>query len=142
MDGERALGIAVLALAATTWLAGCPGLPPAAERPLDGTGGAGGGACGDVEATVFAVSCAGGTCHGPGDPAQGLDLVSPGLASRVVGQPAHGCGGVLADPQHPEDSALYDKLLDAPGCGARMPLHGDPLSEDEIACVKAWIATL
>lgn len=137
MNERRTIGIA-LVLGATAWLAGCPGPPPAAERPLDGAGG-GGGACSDVETQIFAERC--GACHGADHPAKGLDLVSPGLAARVVGKPAQeGCAGILADPQHPEESALYTKLLEAPGCGARMPVGSAPLSEEEMSCVKEWIA--
>lgn len=144
MNERRMIGIAALALGSMTCFAGCPGAPPAAEPPTStidtggGSGGSGGGACGDVE-TMLAESC--GRCHDADQPAKGLDLVSPGLAARVVGQPSQApCGGLLADPEHPEASVLYDKLLETPGCGARMPIGAAPLSADEIACVRAWIA--
>ena len=71
---------------------------------------------------------------------QDLDLVSPGLASRVVGVVAKGCSVMLADPADPEGSLIYQKLSPTPPCGAPMPLARPPLSRAEVACVLAWIA--
>jgi len=72
-------------------------------------------------------------------PASDLDLISPGVAGRVVGKEAKGCSGTLADPDNPSGSLLYEKLLEHPSCGARMPLSHSPLSNEEIECVKEWI---
>jgi hypothetical protein len=99
-----------------------------------------GGGCGDVVATVFVPKCGGATCHGGTAPQQGLDLVSPGVASRVVGLTAKGCAATLADPDDPAASLLYTKLAPNPPCGSQMPLAQLPLSQAEADCVLEWIA--
>jgi len=103
-------------------------------------GGAGNGACGDVVARVFVPTCGGTGCHSATAPQQALDLVSPGLPSRVVGVQSKQCLQVLVDPQNPEQSLMYQKLLTKPACGAQMPLARPALSSSDVACVLAWIA--
>jgi hypothetical protein len=107
-----------------------------------GTAGiAGSGSCGDVVTRIFVPSCGGTGCHSGVGPQQGLDLVSPGVASRVVGVAAKQCLQLLADPANPEQSVMYTKLLTQPDCGAaQMPLARPPLSSADVACVLAWIA--
>ncbi len=104
-------------------------------------GSAGSGTCGDVVTRIFVPSCGGTGCHSAVGPQQGLDLVSPGVASRVVGVAAKQCLQLLADPANPEQSVMYTKLLIRPECGtAQMPLARPPLSGTDVACVLAWIA--
>ena len=161
-----ALGSAGLACAALSLLAGCPGKLDDKELYLaalpDGGGGAplseagsGGGAgtpalgggdaggatdtCGDVVARIFVPSCGGTGCHGAVASQQGLDLVSPSVAARVVGVPGQVCAMTLADPVNPELSLIYQKLSTEPPCGAQMPLARPPLSSADTACVLAWI---
>jgi hypothetical protein len=86
------------------------------------------------------LTCGGTSCHGADAPQQDLDLVSPGLASRVVGVAGKGCSVTLADPANPEGSLIYQKLSPNPPCGAPMPLARPPLSRADVACVLAWIA--
>ena len=141
-------------------LTGCPGTLEHKERFLvdageagggdgdaapahagsDAGAGAAGGPCGDVIARVFVPSCGGTGCHGPTGTQQDLDLVSPGVRERVVGVPGTGCASTLVDPSNPEASLIYRKLLPAPPCGAPMPLARPPLSDQDVACVLAWIA--
>jgi hypothetical protein len=97
-------------------------------------------ACGDVPARLFVPSCGGTGCHNATAPQQGLDLVSPDVASRVVGVTGKQCLQLLADPQNPEQSLMYLKLFPKPPCGAPMPLARPALSSADIACIKAWIA--
>lgn len=92
---------------------------------------------------LFEQRCGGSICHGSGEStAAGLDLTSPGAEQRVSGALGTSCEGILADPAHPETSLLYTKLLDAPTCGARMPLNGEPLDVNELACMRDWISGL
>jgi hypothetical protein len=77
---------AALAAPALPLLAGCPGRiddkarfeTPDGRPPAD---------CADVPA-VFAERCGGASCHGPGEPAAALDLVTLGIGDRVAGRPA------------------------------------------------------
>ncbi|MET0792576.1 MAG: hypothetical protein ABW061_13730 [Polyangiaceae bacterium] len=145
---------------ALCFVAGCPGkledkqrfldyVPaeagPEAAAPLEAgpgaeAGGPNDGPCGDIIDRVFAPSCGDSGCHGAVAPQQGLDLVSPGLAERVVGVAGTACVSTLADPTNPESSLIYTKLLPTPGCGAQMPLARPALSAEDTACVLAWIA--
>jgi hypothetical protein len=147
--------LVALALALSL-LSGCPGklsdkqefLDYAAAHPNTGVAGddpaAAGAAsvdpCGDVVTRVLVPSCGGTGCHSATAPQQGLDLVSPDVTSRVVGVSAKVCGSILVDPQNPEASLMYQKLLPLPKCGAQMPLARPPLSSSDTACVLAWIA--
>lgn len=92
---------------------------------------------------LFEERCGGAICHSDGDStAAGLDLTSPGVEDRVSGAAGSGCAGVLADPANPEGSLLYTKVVEAPTCGTQMPLNGDPLTEDELTCMRDWISGL
>jgi hypothetical protein len=94
----------------------------------------------DVLESVFKKNCS--TCHGAASPARNLDLVSPGLAERLVGRPS-GCNGqplIARVPSgDPLTGMLFDKLAGAVAdCGVQMPAGAAPLSEAEMACVKEW----
>ena len=148
---ERRAGRWLLAFGALHCLTACPGT--LADKELyeaaldggrgpsaDGSVGADAGPCGDVVARIFVPTCGGTSCHGSNAPQQDLDLVSPGLASRVVGVAGKGCAVLLADPTDPESSLIYQKLSPTPPCGSPMPLARPPLSRADTACVLAWIA--
>ena len=66
--------------------------------------------------------------------------MSPGVAARVVGVTGVGCASTLADPANPEASLIYQKLSPTPPCGSPMPLARPSLSDEDTACVLAWIA--
>jgi hypothetical protein len=146
-----------LALCAAS--AGCPGTLEDPERFLDGglyaqgqatedggiagEGGAGddggrGGNCPDMP-QFFSTTCTGIGCHNAMDKAQGLDLQSPDLASRLVGVQATEGPGLLIDPSNPSASVLYLKVTASPPFGARMPSGKPPLDDATIACVLAWV---
>jgi len=142
---RAALGCLVLAATA------CPGTLTDKERflvdggldatlPVDATAETGSGVCGDVVMRIFKPQCGSSNCHGAQAPQQNLDLVSAGVAARVVGVNGTECSGVLANPASPETSLLYTKLSVHPPCGAQMPLARTALSSDDMACVLEWIA--
>ncbi|WP_106090331.1 nucleotide-binding protein [Enhygromyxa salina] len=92
---------------------------------------------------LFIDRCGGSICHAKGEStAASLDLTSAGVEQRVSGVPGSNCSGLLANPASPEDSLLYLKVGDAPGCGSRMPVNGDPLSQGEMDCLRDWISGL
>jgi hypothetical protein len=137
--GRAGAALAVLsAIAGAALLGGCPGTLDDKQKYIDGPG------CPDTPA-YFAQTCTDATCHNATDRSGNLDLESPDLAARVNGVLSTGdCAGrgVLADPADPEGSVIYFKLAESPSCGSRMPLAGDPLTEEQLACVKEWIASL
>lgn len=129
------LAAAIASLLAVA-LSGCPGHldDPARFRADAGPVG-----CPDVPTEIFQARCGSAGCHGPTQPAAGLDLASPDVAARVVGVGATGCPGyVLAVPENPPASLLVQKLGPEPPCGSRMPLGGT-LDDATIACVRDWI---
>lgn len=138
--GRRA--VSSLLLGATTGLvvSGCPG---SLDDPTRFQG-AGLEACDVRVHEIFATVCAHAGCHQSNEPAQGLDLESAGVESRLVGvaPTGPGCSGVLVDPKNPEKSLLYLKLTDAPPCGVPMPFGGARLSSRDLGCVKSWITGL
>ncbi len=146
---------ACLALAAAT--AGCPtslddpgrfegnGSAPGTDIPGDGQDGGGtpsalgeGAACPDIP-QFFAATCTASSCHNASDEAQGLDLQSPDVTSRLVSVMATEGPGLLVDPSAPSASILYLKLTASPPFGAQMPLGKKPLPEAMTACVLDWI---
>jgi hypothetical protein len=125
-----------LALGVVVTLPGCPGRIQDKERFL--------GRCRqpiDVPTEVFAKTCSDSICHDTSEPGGGLDLISPGVENRLVGQPSNDCDGWLRiDPSSPDDSLILEKLShDDPACGDRMPAFSDPLTADTIACIREWV---
>jgi hypothetical protein len=86
---------------------------------------------------LLAQRCGG--CHGAGKPAKGLDLVTPGLAARVVGVKSTCMDRPLLQDGMPVTGMLLDKV-EGPvaGCGAQMPFGAPPLSASERACLAEW----
>lgn len=133
--------VLVAALAGGAFACAAPLDDPA--RFLDGGDTSSASCSADVESEIFAVRCAGSVCHSAGEQrAAGLDLVSPGVAERVanVASASAECGGnMLVVPGDASGSLLYQKLGDAPPCGSQMPLAQEPLSDEELECVRGWI---
>jgi hypothetical protein len=76
-----------------------------------------------------------------GNLSMGMDQATAYAA--IVNKPSTSdkCAGkTQVVPGHPEQSLFYLKLLDAPPCGDKMPLGGDPLTADELEQVRSWIA--
>ena len=122
-------------LSLTVLAAGCAGELEDPERFTD---------CppGFVE-QMFANRC-GGECHASEEPEAGLDLVSAGVPERLINGASQTpmCDGrMLIAPEAADSSEhlLIDKLSEAPSCGSRMPLVGEPLTGEEIECVRRWV---
>jgi hypothetical protein len=91
---------------------------------------------------VLASRCAGLECHGPGAPE--VDLISPGVAARLVDQPSSStllCAGRTYLATDGSPSLLLDKLKATPPCGSPMPLKGN-LGSQHVACLVDWVASL
>jgi mono/diheme cytochrome c family protein len=127
-------------VALVTATAGCPGTLSNPERFVSEDAGeaGGGGTCPDIP-DFFATTCTASACHSSSNKAQGLDLQSPDVASRLVGISATEGPGLLIDPSSPSNSVIYLKLTANPPFGSRMPLAETPLDATTMACILTWI---
>jgi hypothetical protein len=91
----------------------------------------------DVEVDIFRQTCATSGCHVAGtNAAAGLDLASPGVASRLVNKPST-CNGKLF-LSGPDEGYLLEKVSqELPDCGTRMPATGT-LTDEELRCIRRW----
>lgn len=94
----------------------------------------------DVEGELLPTACGAAPCHDADQPASGLDLVSPGVAARLLGV-ASACGGrALIEAAPRQGSYLLEKVeTSTPACGARMPFGG-VLADAELIALQAWVA--
>ena len=90
------------------------------------------------------------------NPLGGVDLLAPGLAERLIDQPARypTLGGdmncnretpeLLVSSVDQSRSLLLTKLNGEHDCGAAMPIprQANYLSEDDIACISSYIAAI
>ena len=108
---------------------------------------------------VFALSCNSTSCHGGATPGAGLSLVATSASDRtaligsLVGNSAQRSGMKLVVAGEPDISWLlvtceYDKAdfegcgnttCSAQGCGVRMPMGGDKLTDSQLKVVRQWI---
>lgn len=93
-----------------------------------------------VEQQVFARGCVFSSCHGAsGSPAGGLSLAGSTFEKLVNVKATLAPQKQRIVPFDPEQSFLFEKISqDKPSAGVRMP-PGQPLAEDEIAMIRAWI---
>jgi hypothetical protein len=93
-------------------------------------------------AQIFKTAC--GLCHGASSPANNLDLVSPGLAARLINKAAQ-CNSrpLLSTTGGTAPAGVLLEKLAGPvsDCGVQMPPTGTfTLSASDMACVTAWAA--
>ncbi len=88
---------------------------------------------------MFVAKC--GACHDADEPDAFLDLVSPGVANRVIGisSTTELCEGRALVETTEQPHLLLDKIAGQPSCGARMPLGLQALSASDVECVRRWI---
>ena len=124
-----------------------PSTPDAGSAPLGGAGGTGPvapivmppPAC---VVDLFVSRWSGLECHGPGAPE--VDLISPGVATRLVDRPSSPsllCAGRTYVATDGSPSLLLDKLRDTPPCGSPMPLRGN-IGAQHVDCLVQWVASL
>lgn len=110
--------------------------PPAPEAPATLSG--------DVQ-PIFSANCAFSGCHAGPTAVLGQDLSAGRTFASVVDVPSVEAPSLRrVRPSLPDSSYLVHKIqgtqLTVGGSGARMPLIGGPLTEDEIAVIRGWIA--
>ncbi len=88
---------------------------------------------------IIAPTCATALCHSKGTAQAGLDLQSSGLPFRLISQPAMGGPGQIIDPDSPDQSILYLKVLKPPPFGDQMPLNAKALTAAQQQCIKSWV---
>jgi hypothetical protein len=129
---------------------GCPG---SLENPdqFAGEGGVsrdGGGECDAIAIfrdTNMMTGCGNAACHDSDMPYAGLDLTADDLSGLVDRPAASGatdqCGGMgmIIDGTNPADSLLILKLSTPAPCGLAMPFGTTGASEENIACITAWV---
>jgi hypothetical protein len=101
----------------------------------------------DVPRDLFKPTCGQSTiCHSPapdgGVFGGGLDLVSPGVGGRLIGKPSTSalCSGRTLVTSA-DAGLLFDKLLEPiPPCGTQMPQIPPLLTNDQIFCIRQWVA--
>jgi hypothetical protein len=95
--------------------------------------------CPDIPQAVFATKCNGAGCHTPPSAGGNLDLVSPDVASRLVGVKDSTGARLLIDPADPEESLLYERVVGS--VVPRMPASA-PLDDATTACLLSWIRSV
>jgi len=99
-----------------------------------------------IQDTIFTPRCAVALCHNAQSGSGDLTLEAGSSYGELVDvEPdidvVREAGFLRVDPGDPENSFLLVKLQDPPPAyGSPMPLLGDPLTADEIALIRAWIA--
>ena len=98
----------------------------------------------DVIRHVFEPHCASSACHDERAPRAGLDLLSPGLSSRLQDtMSTHDeCSErAVVVAGRPSESFMLDKLLGTQDCGEAMPNTGI-LPSALLRCVADWIEAM
>jgi len=93
----------------------------------------------DVFNEFVVPTCASQFCHDSDNPSANLDMLSDGLAARLVDQPARDSSCTLIDSADPSNSLMRTILEPGPPCSIRMPLTGMGLDAAQIACMEVWI---
>lgn len=100
----------------------------------------------NIVQTLSANGCSNNGCHGVQHVA-GVDLVSPGVAERLVGvrSVTDACQDtLLVDRDRPQDSLLLrmiDPERETP-CGVPMPFGRAGVSAEDVGCFEAWVDEL
>ncbi len=135
------LSLALVALG----LSGCPGKLDNLQQFIGG-GEGGVPTCNipgaSVELQLIRPRCASGGCHNRADHAADLDLVSPGIAQRLIDRPSSCMNKPLINGAMRDQSYLLEKLGSSPGCGRQMPLGAPAFTADELACARVWVNSL
>lgn len=140
----RAAGLATIAgLALVPLVAGCPGELANPEDFEDGvaSGNATGTGTGVVDPCngLLTNTCALANCHDA--ESSSIDLTLAGREERLVDKASAACvGSLYIDTANPAASLLYTKCAEPdPGCGSPMPLAQEPLDQEELSCLLAYV---
>jgi len=94
----------------------------------------------DVVGAFAAAGCAGGSCHEPDQPAEGLDLSSASGVRAAIGRASIGHpGSVLIVPGDHPDSYLVWKAMGLPRTLGHSAVDFPPLGHDAARVLADWI---
>ncbi|MBX3023643.1 DUF1588 domain-containing protein [bacterium] len=123
------------------------GAPTATPSPAVPTATPAGATLAQIQDEILTPSCATRYCHSQQARSGGLVLEAGAAYDNLVGAAptlaaARAAGWARVTPFEPDQSFLLVKLTQPTSAtyGARMPLVGGPLSEDQIAAIRGWIA--
>jgi hypothetical protein len=93
---------------------------------------------------LFSDKCGQSICHGGAMPQAGLDLISNGVAMRLVGKSSAvsgACKGKTLVAADGSGGLLLDKLSATPSCGGSMPVGATPgsIQGADLTCIKDWV---
>lgn len=93
-----------------------------------------------IQANIFTPICT--QCHAGASAPLSFSLQAGFSYDQLVGVPSVEVPALFrVDPRQPDNSYLVMKIEGAPGItGGRMPLGLSPLSAEQIAAIRAWIA--
>ena len=117
----------LLAALCPALLTGCPPDEPCIETTLSA-----------LQDEVFTGSCATSSCHGGAAPSRNLDMNPGATHAATVDVEAVEPGFTRVVPGDPENSLLYQVLLDGVGNTRRMP-PGFSLAGCEVSSVRVWL---
>lgn len=94
-------------------------------------------------APLLEANCA--VCHMTGEEAGGMALVSDTAIASLVDHPSQGAPAIKrVVPGDPDNSYIVMKLegthIEHGGIGAQMPFGAPPLTKEQIALIRQWIA--
>jgi hypothetical protein len=126
----------VFVLVGSPLLLGCERAPPVGAEETVGFSA--------VQENIFSSSCAVSGCHRGSAAPEGLDLSAGSAHDNLVGVSSEQKPNLLrVDPNNPDDSYLIIKLEGGDRMAegtAQMPRGRQPLSEDQISTIRAWIS--
>ena len=95
----------------------------------------------EIQTNVFTPTCATAGCHSGAGAPQGLRLEAGMAFANLVDVPSNEVPTLdRVEPGDPDNSYLVQKIEGTAAVGARMPLGGQPLSQDLIDDIRQWIS--
>jgi hypothetical protein len=143
-NAARLRACGTLAFCATALLTGCAGNGEGLDesgRPEgeNGSGAPGAGEFQQIQDTIFTPICT--NCHAGASAPAGLRLDAGNSYAMLVNVASAEQSALMrVEPGDAENSYLVQKIEGRAAVGARMPLGGPPLSQENIDLVRSWIA--
>ena len=124
-----------LVFSITALAAGCEHADPLDPNRIDPT-------LSSIQTNIFDLNCTFSGCHGGATPQLGQDLTAGQARASIVNvRSVENAALNRVTPGDPDNSYLVWKIEGRPGIvGVQMPFGRTPLSVEEIAVIRQWIA--